>query len=102
MNPTPTKNRRVAAQSAPTTQGHSKWCTVVWDDPINTMAYVTSVFQRHFGYTPEKASALMLEVHETGKAVVAIGLRERMEADAYAMHSYGLKATIEPVRADAS
>jgi ATP-dependent Clp protease adaptor protein ClpS len=36
----------------------------------------------------------MLRVHHEGKAVVASGSRERIEADLVAMHSYGLQATL--------
>lgn len=82
----------LSTRSAPIPQ----WRTVVWDDPVNLMDYVTGVFMRHFGYTQSKAQALMLEVHNFGRAVVSSGTRERMEADVVAMHSYGLKATVEP------
>ncbi|MCI1642802.1 MAG: ATP-dependent Clp protease adapter ClpS [Actinomyces sp.] len=74
-----------------------QWRTVVWDDAVNLMDYVTEVFRRHFGYTRAHAEALMLEVHHRGRAVVSTGLRERMEADVLAMHSYGLRATLERV-----
>ncbi|WP_428638602.1 ATP-dependent Clp protease adapter ClpS [Schaalia sp.] len=73
------------------------WRTVVWDDPVNLMDYVTGVFIRHFGYSASKARALMMEVHTRGRAVVSTGMRERMEADVVAMHGYGLKATLEAV-----
>ena len=70
------------------------WRTIVWDDPINLMSYVTWVFQRHFGYPREKAHQLMLDVHERGKAVVSTGSRDDMERDVSAMHGYGLWATL--------
>lgn len=70
------------------------WVTVVWNDPINLMSYVTYVFQTYFGFTKEKAEALMLDVHHKGKAVVSAGSREEMERDVAAMHSYGLWATM--------
>ena len=70
------------------------WRTIVWDDPINLMSYVTWVFQRHFGYPREKAHRLMLDVHERGKAVVSTGSRDEMERDVSAMHGYGLWATL--------
>lgn len=89
-------------QTAPGRADHGKWCTVVWDDPINTMGYVTEVFRTYFGYTQEKARNLMLQVHNRGRATVSTGMREHMEADVYAMHSFGLKATIEPVASDAA
>jgi ATP-dependent Clp protease adaptor protein ClpS len=70
------------------------WVTIVWNDPVNLMSYVTYVFQTYFGYAREKAEKLMLQVHEDGRAVVSTGPLERMEADVAAMHSYGLWATV--------
>ena len=49
------------------------WVVIVWNDPINLMSYVTFVLQKLFGYDLEKATALMLDVHQKGKAVVASG-----------------------------
>ena len=69
--------------------------TIVWNDPINLMNYVTFVFQDYFGYDKAKAEKLMLDVHNKGKAVVSLGTREEMERDVAAMHSYGLWATTE-------
>ena len=71
------------------------WITLVWNDPVNLMSYVTYVFQRHFGYPKEKATKLMLDVHEKGRAVVSAGSREEMERDVEAMHGYGLWATLQ-------
>lgn len=71
------------------------WTTVVWNDPINLMSYVTYVFQSYFGYPKEKAEKLMLDVHQAGRATVSSGSREEMERDAAAMHSYGLWATLQ-------
>jgi ATP-dependent Clp protease adaptor protein ClpS len=71
------------------------WSTVVWNDPVNLMSYVTYVFQTYFGYPKKKAEKLMLEVHEDGKSTVSHGSREEMERDVQAMHEYGLWATME-------
>ena len=71
------------------------WVTIVWNDPVNLMSYVTYVFQNYFGYAKRKAEKLMLEVHNDGKSVVASGSREEMERDVQAMHDYGLWATME-------
>jgi ATP-dependent Clp protease adaptor protein ClpS len=70
------------------------WVTIVWNDPVNLMPYVTHVFMTHFGYSPEKATELMLAVHHEGRAVVSSGTREHMERDVEAMHGYGLWATM--------
>ena len=48
---------------------------LVWNDPINLMSYVTLVLQKLFGYSLEKATALMLDVHHKGRAVVSNGTR---------------------------
>ena len=71
------------------------WVTIVWNDPVNLMSYVTYVFQKYFGYDKKKAEKLMLEVHEDGKSVVSSGTREEMERDVQAMHEYGLWATMD-------
>ena len=72
-----------------------QWVTIVWDDPVNLMSYVTYVFQEYFSYPRERAEELMLQVHHRGKAVVSSGNREEMERDVLAMQSYNLWATME-------
>jgi ATP-dependent Clp protease adaptor protein ClpS len=71
------------------------WVTIVWNDPVNLMSYVTHVFQKLFGYPKEKANALMLDVHHKGRAVVSNGSREQMENDVARLHAYGLWATLQ-------
>jgi ATP-dependent Clp protease adaptor protein ClpS len=71
------------------------WITIVWNDPINLMSYVTHVFMTVFGYAKPKAEKLMLDVHQRGRAVVSSGSRERMELDVSTLHGYGLWATLE-------
>jgi ATP-dependent Clp protease adaptor protein ClpS len=78
-----------------TTQRSSPWVTIVWNDPVNLMSYVTYVFQTYFGYPRQKAEKLMWEVHNDGRSVVSTGSREEMERDVQAMHGYGLWATME-------
>jgi ATP-dependent Clp protease adaptor protein ClpS len=71
------------------------WKVIVWNDPINLMTFVTFVFQKLFGYSKEKATKLMLDVHHKGRAVVSSGTRERAELDVYRLHEHGLWATME-------
>ena len=71
------------------------WITIVWNDPVNLMSYVTYVFMTYFKYDREKAEKLMLDVHEEGRAVVSTGTREEMERDVTAMHGFGLWATLQ-------
>jgi ATP-dependent Clp protease adaptor protein ClpS len=71
------------------------WITIVWNDPVNLMSYVTHVFMTVFGYPKPKAEKLMLDVHHRGRAVVSTGSRERMELDVATLHGYGLWATLQ-------
>lgn len=70
------------------------WSTIVWNDPVNLMSYVSYVFRSYFGFSEEKAHRLMLQVHNDGRAIVATGSREEMERHVEAMHGYGLWATL--------
>jgi ATP-dependent Clp protease adaptor protein ClpS len=76
------------------TEVERPWLVIVWNDPINLMSYVTWVFQKLFGYSKEKATKLMLDVHHKGRAVVSSGSREKAELDCFRLHSHGLWATI--------
>jgi ATP-dependent Clp protease adaptor protein ClpS len=71
------------------------WVVIVWNDPINLMDYVTFVFQKLFGYSREKATQLMLDVHHKGRAVVSNGSREKAELDVFRLHEHGLWATMQ-------
>jgi ATP-dependent Clp protease adaptor protein ClpS len=82
-----TDTRRLVAPDTP-------WVTLVWDDPVNLMSYVSYVFRTYFGFERAEAERLMLQVHTKGKAVVATGARERMEMHVEALHGFGLWATV--------
>ena len=71
------------------------WVVLVWNDPINLMSYVTHVLQKLFGYSTEKATQLMLDVHNKGRAVVSNGTREKAELDVFRLHEYGLWAPMQ-------
>lgn len=71
------------------------WVTVVWDDPVNLMHYVTYIFQKLFGYSKDKARQLMMQVHSEGKAVVSSGSRDKVENDVRKLHAAGLWATMQ-------
>jgi ATP-dependent Clp protease adaptor protein ClpS len=70
------------------------WVVLVWNDPINLMSYVAFVFRKLFGYSEAKATELMLQVHNDGKAAVSSGTREKAEHDVARLHSFGLWATL--------
>jgi len=74
------------------------WVTIVWDDPVNLMNYVTYIFRKLFGYSEPHATKLMMQVHQEGKAVVSAGSRESMEIDVAKLHAAGLWATMQQDR----
>lgn len=67
----------------------------MWNDPVNLMSYVVWVFRKLFGHSEEKATRLMLQVHNEGKAVVSSGPLEKAELDCHRLHHHGLWATLE-------
>ena len=71
------------------------WVTIVWNDPVNLMNYVSFVFQTYFGYSRKKAEKLMLEVHNDGRSVVSTGSREEMERDVLRAHRVVDEPTLE-------
>jgi len=78
-----------------TTRLDRAWIVIVWDDPINLMSYVVYVFMKLFGQSRDKATKLMWQVHNEGKAVVSSGPREKAELDVFRLHEHGLWATMQ-------
>jgi ATP-dependent Clp protease adaptor protein ClpS len=91
--PAPTEVDRPVGEDV--TEPARPWLVIVWNDPINLMSYVTWVFQKLFGYSLQKATKLMMDVHTKGKAVVSSGTREKAEFDTYRLHAHGLWATMQ-------
>lgn len=85
----------VRTESDERTEPDVPWVVIVWNDPINLMSYVTLVLQKLFGYSLERATQLMMDVHEKGRAVVSSGDREKAEMDVFRLHEHGLWATME-------
>lgn len=93
MSIAPVEQDEALGQEAP--EADHPWITLVWNDPVNLMTYVTYVFQSYFGYNREKATRLMLDVHHRGRAVVASGSKELMEQHTEALQGFGLWATFQ-------
>ena len=94
----PETDERTGTSQSVSTEGESRldqpWVTIVWNDPVNLMSYVSYVFRSYFGFDRAEAERRMLQVHNEGRAVVASGPREAMERHVEAMHEYGLWATV--------
>ena len=79
--PTAVPQKEAIAESSTEYSADRPWTTIVWNDPINLMSYVTHVFMEVFGYPRPRAEKLMMDVHNLGRATVSTGTRERMEMD---------------------
>ena len=73
------------------------WQVIILNDPVNLMSFVTLIIRRVFGYSEEKATQLMLDVHEKGRAIVGTGDREKAEMYVQQLQSYQLLAKMEKV-----
>ncbi len=91
----PDLNEKIEEELKAIFSGDIPWVTIVWDDPVNLMTYVTYVLMELFGFSKKKAHELMMKVHTEGKAVVSTGSREEMEHDVARLHEYGLWATLQ-------
>lgn len=88
-------NASPEAQLAVQTQLSGAWRVVVLNDPVNLMSYVVLVFRKVFGFDENKARKHMLEVHEQGRSIVWIGVREKAEAYVFTLHQWHLSAVLE-------
>ena len=97
------ENTSVEVESIPVTDvaGSNKltspWQVLIFDDPVNLMSFVTLVIRRIFGYSEQKGTELMLQVHHKGRAIVWTGDREKAELFVQQLQSYQLLASMEPV-----
>ncbi|MBI5090320.1 MAG: ATP-dependent Clp protease adapter ClpS [Actinobacteria bacterium] len=95
MSPAPSPVELDEPTTDDVTDPDRPWVVLVWNDPINLMSYVTFVLQKLFGYSLEKATELMLDVHHKGRAAVSNGSREKAEIDVFRLHEHGLWATMQ-------
>jgi len=71
------------------------WRVVVLNDPVNLMNYVVMVFRKVFGFSENKATKHMMEVHQLGRSVVWSGNREQAEVYAYLLQHWRLQTVLE-------
>ena len=72
------------------------WQVIILNDPVNLMSFVTLILRRIFGYSEQKATELMLQVHHRGRAIVWTGEREKAELYVQQLQSHQLLASMEP------
>jgi ATP-dependent Clp protease adaptor protein ClpS len=71
------------------TRRQPPYAVILHNDDTNTMEFVVMVLRKVFGYTEEKCIKLMLEAHNSGRAVVWIGALEVAELKADQIRSFG-------------
>lgn len=71
------------------------WNVLVFNDPVNLMAYVTKVFQKVLGCGQSRAEELMMTVHTAGRAIVWTGEREKAELYVQQLHQHQLQASLQ-------
>lgn len=64
------------------TRRQPPYAVILHNDDVNTMNWVVFVLQKVFGYTVEKCVTLMLQAHNSDKAVVWVGSLEVAELKA--------------------
>jgi len=84
-----------AESTATFTQAQDAWRVVVLNDPVNLMSYVVMVFKKVFGFDETRARKHMLEVHEKGRSIIWVGLREQAEAYVFTLQQWHLTAILE-------
>lgn len=75
----------------------SKRAVVVLNDPVNSMSYVTFLFNRLLGLAEETAKARMQEVHLRKRSVVWEGTKEEAERRMRALRAWHLNVITELV-----
>ncbi len=71
------------------------YLVMCWNDPVNSMDFVTHVFQTVFRWQKPKAEFHMLQVHRQGKSVLARESLEKAEHYVHQLQKYSLHATME-------
>jgi ATP-dependent Clp protease adaptor protein ClpS len=89
------------------TKGLPPYNVILLDDNDHSFEYVIHMLKKLFGYPPEKGYRMAMEVHTTGRVVVATTNLERAELKRDQIQAFGpdpliprckgsMSATIEP------
>ena len=89
------------------TEGLPPYNVVLLDDDEHSFEYVIHMLQKLFGHPPEKGYRMAMEVHTSGRVVVATTNLEQAELKRDQIHAFGpdpfiprckgsMSATIEP------
>lgn len=73
------------------------WNTVVANDPVNEMGYVTEVFMLVLDVDEAGATKLMMQIHQNGRGIVFHGTKDEANEKMLALQGYQLWASVERV-----
>ncbi|MCX7116020.1 MAG: ATP-dependent Clp protease adapter ClpS [Gammaproteobacteria bacterium] len=82
-----------------------KYCVLLHNDDYTPMAFVVTVLERFFFQSESQATALMLQVHQSGQAQCGIFTRDIAETkvvlvnDFARQHDYPLLCSMEQIEA---
>jgi ATP-dependent Clp protease adaptor protein ClpS len=71
------------------------WAVIVWNDDVNTFAYVIKALVEILNHSLARAEMLTDRIHNTGKAVVAVRPKEEAAAIVRRFHDRRIQATME-------
>lgn len=77
------------------TSTDTPWQTLLWNDPVNLVDYVTAVLMQVLECDQAKAEHHMMVAHTEGKAAVFSGTRDKAELIAEKLMAKTLFASIE-------
>lgn len=77
------------------TEAVEPWSVLLWNDPVNTMEYVSRVLCKVVKVTRERADEIMQTAHTNGRAVAWSGEKTDAETLCRELHGWGLQATLE-------
>lgn len=91
------------------TKGLPPYNVILLDDDVHSFAYVVRMLKTLFGHPPERGYRMAVEVHTTGRVIVATTNLERAELKRDQIHAFGpdpliprckgsMSAIIEPAR----
>lgn len=75
------------------------WQVLLWNDPVNTTAFVTLTLIRVLEVDQDTAERFMLLAHTEGKTAVSKGTQAEVQKVAAALGAASLWATLEKVSA---
>jgi len=71
------------------------WAVIVWNDDVNTFAHVIKALIEILNHTRGRAELLTDQIHNTGKAVVALRPKEEAASIVRRFHARTIQATME-------